>query len=592
MRELEYPFDEELIIKKKKTLKKALLAERSDFTSVKIAILGGSTTNDIRQILELFLLNNGIWPCFYESEYNRYYEDIVFENPALDEFSPDIIYIHTSNRNILERPSLKDSSFDIDTLLLNTVKKFKTIWDTAREKYHCTIIQNNFELPYFRLLGNRDASDVHGFTNFITRLNQKFYDYANLHEDFYIHDILTESSLYGLEEWANPYYWYMYKYALSVPAIPYTCYGLSNIIKSLYGKNKKAIALDFDNTLWSGVIGDLGADGIEIGMETAVGETYMEFQKYLQGLQSLGVLLTAASKNDKEVALSGLNRPDSVLKPEDFADMQINWERKDQNILKTAERLHLLPDSFVFADDNPAEREIVRKGLRGIAVPELTTPEEYIKMIDRNGYFEVTRLSEDDLKRKQMYAENIKREIEKSTYVDYGEYLKDLLMKAEIDSFVPKYLNRIAQLTNKSNQFNLTTKRYSLKEIEDATEDEKKLTLYGKLEDKFGDNGVVSVLIGTKKGTALHMDLWLMSCRVLKRDMEYAMMDTLVRKCKEQGIKTIIGYYYPTIKNEMVKDFYSKMGFRKIREDENHNTTWEFSLNDPYTEKCEVIKIA
>lgn len=592
MRELEYPFDEELIIKKKKTLKKALLAERSDFTSVKIAILGGSTTNDIRQILELFLLNNGIWPCFYESEYNRYYEDIVFENPALDEFSPDIIYIHTSNRNILERPSLKDSSFDIDTLLLNTVKKFKTIWDTAREKYHCTIIQNNFELPYFRLLGNRDASDVHGFTNFITRLNQKFYDYANLHEDFYIHDILTESSLYGLEEWANPYYWYMYKYALSVPAIPYTCYGLSNIIKSLYGKNKKAIALDFDNTLWSGVIGDLGADGIEIGMETAVGETYMEFQKYLQGLQSLGVLLTAASKNDKEVALSGLNRPDSVLKPEDFADMQINWERKDQNILKTAERLHLLPDSFVFADDNPAEREIVRKGLRGIAVPELTTPEEYIKMIDRNGYFEVTRLSEDDLKRKQMYAENIKREIEKSTYVDYGEYLKDLLMKAEIDSFVPKYLNRIAQLTNKSNQFNLTTKRYSLKKIEDATEDEKKLTLYGKLEDKFGDNGVVSVLIGTKKGTALHMDLWLMSCRVLKRDMEYAMMDTLVRKCKEQGIKTIIGYYYPTIKNEMVKDFYSKMGFRKIREDESHNTTWEFSLNDPYTEKCEVIKIA
>lgn len=592
MRELEYPFDGELIIKKKKTLKKALLAERSDFTSVKIAILGGSTTNDIRQILELFLLNNGIWPCFYESEYNRYYEDIVFENPALDEFSPDIIYIHTSNRNILERPSLKDSSFDIDTLLLNTVKKFKTIWDTAREKYHCTIIQNNFELPYFRLLGNRDASDVHGFTNFITRLNQKFYDYANLHEDFYIHDILTESSLYGLEEWANPYYWYMYKYALSVPAIPYTCYGLSNIIKSLYGKNKKAIALDFDNTLWSGVIGDLGADGIEIGMETAVGETYMEFQKYLQGLQSLGVLLTAASKNDKEVALSGLNRPDSVLKPEDFADMQINWERKDQNILKTAERLHLLPDSFVFADDNPAEREIVRKGLRGIAVPELTTPEEYIKMIDRNGYFEVTRLSEDDLKRKQMYAENIKREIEKSTYVDYGEYLKDLLMKAEIDSFVPKYLNRIAQLTNKSNQFNLTTKRYSLKKIEDATEDEKKLTLYGKLEDKFGDNGVVSVLIGTKKGTALHMDLWLMSCRVLKRDMEYAMMDTLVRKCKEQGIKTIIGYYYPTIKNEMVKDFYSKMGFRKIREDESHNTTWEFSLNDPYTEKCEVIKIA
>ena len=592
MRELEYPFDEELIIKKKNALKKALLAERSDFTPVKIAILGGSTTNDIRQILELFLLNNGIWPCFYESEYNRYYEDIVFENPALNEFSPDIIYIHTSNRNILERPSLKDSSFDIDTLLLNTVKKFKTIWDTAREKYHCTIIQNNFELPYFRLLGNRDASDVHGFTNFITRLNQKFYDYANLHEDFYIHDILTESSLYGLEEWANPYYWYMYKYALSVPAIPYTCYGLSNIIKSLYGKNKKAIALDFDNTLWSGVIGDLGADGIEIGMETAVGETYMEFQKYLQGLQSLGVLLTAASKNDKEVALSGLNRPDSVLKPEDFADMQINWERKDQNILKTAERLHLLPDSFVFADDNPAEREIVRKGLRGIAVPELTTPEEYIKMIDRNGYFEVTRLSEDDLKRKQMYAENIKREIEKSTYVDYGEYLKDLLMKAEIDSFVPKYLNRIAQLTNKSNQFNLTTKRYSLKEIEDATEDEKKLTLYGKLEDKFGDNGVVSVLIGTKKGTALHMDLWLMSCRVLKRDMEYAMMDTLVRKCKEQGIKTIIGYYYPTIKNEMVKDFYSKMGFRKIREDENHNTTWEFSLNDPYTEKCEVIKIA
>lgn len=589
MKELEYPFDADYLLKKKKMIRKELLNTDGPFINIKVAILGGSTTNDIRLLLELFLLNHGLRPSFYESEYNRYYEDLYFDNPELDEFNPDIIYIHTSNRNIKECPNVVDKKETIDEKLNNEYTKFESIWEKATQKYHCGIIQNNFELPYYRLLGNQDASDIHGFTNFITKLNQKFYDYANNHDNFFIHDILTESSLYGLEKWSDPYYWTMYKYSLCVPAIPYTAFGVANIIKSIYGKNKKALALDFDNTIWDGVIGDIGADNIGIGMETAVSETYTEFQKYIKQLKSIGIILTAASKNDEDIAITGLQRPDSILKPDDFTALEINWERKDQNIIKMAKQLNLLPESFVFVDDNPAERNLVREAISGISVPELQSPEYYIQALDRSGVFEMTKLSSDDLKRNQMYMENKKREEEKSIYKNYKDYLLALNMKAEIRGFVPEYMSRIAQLTNKSNQFNLTTKRYTLSEIEEAANADNIITLYGKLEDKFGDNGVVSIVIGERIKDELHIRLWLMSCRVLKRDMEFAMMDKLIRICIEQNIKTVYGYYYPTAKNKMVKDFYKEMGFTKQNEDLSGNTVWTYKVEQKYENKNKVI---
>ena len=592
MKELEYPFDPEWILKKKKALKRELLQNtQQTFLEKKIAILGGSTTRDIRDILELFLLNYGIRPCFYESEYNQYYADGMFPNPALEEFHPDILYIHTSNRNIEQYPSLEDDRTLVTQKLQAEYERFQALWEHLHAVYGCPVIQNNFEPPLYRLLGNRDASDHRGRWNYIQRLNQMFYEYADTHQDFYIHDICYEAADYGLERWSDPFYWNMYKYAMCVPAIPYTAFQLARIIKSIFGRNKKVLNLDLDNTLWGGVIGDDGPENIEIGQETSLGQTYAEFQDYLKQHKKLGVLLSVNSKNNEETARSGLERADSVLKREDFVAFRANWEPKSHNLYATAEELKLLPESFVFVDDNPAEREIVRQEVPGAAVPEITKVEEYIRVLDRSGFFEVTNFSEDDLKRNEMYLANEQRNRMQKNFSDYGDYLRSLEMKARIGAFDPAYFSRIAQLTNKSNQFNLTTHRYSQSEIEQIAADPQYLTLCGRLEDKFGDNGVVSIVIGRKEKDVLHIELWLMSCRVLKRGMEYAMMDTLVKQCRDYGIRQIYGYFYPTAKNAMVKDFYALQGFEKLEEDADGNAKWSFRIPEQYTLKNQVITV-
>ena len=592
MKELEYPFDPEWILKKKKALKRELLQNtQQTFPEKKIAILGGSTTRDIHDILELFLLNYGIRPCFYESEYNQYYADGMFPNPALEEFHPDILYIHTSNRNIEQYPSLEDDRTLVTQKLQAEYERFQALWEHLHAVYGCPVIQNNFEPPLYRLLGNRDASDHRGRWNYIQRLNQMFYEYADTHQDFYIHDICYEAADYGLERWSDPFYWNMYKYAMCVPAIPYTAFQLARIIKSIFGRNKKVLNLDLDNTLWGGVIGDDGPENIEIGQETSLGQTYAEFQDYLKQHKKLGVLLSVNSKNNEETALSGLERADSVLKREDFVAFRANWEPKSHNLYATAEELKLLPESFVFVDDNPAEREIVRQEVPGAAVPEITKVEEYIRVLDRSGFFEVTNFSEDDLKRNEMYLANEQRNRMQKNFSDYGDYLRSLEMKARIGAFDPAYFSRIAQLTNKSNQFNLTTHRYSQSEIEQIAADPQYLTLCGRLEDKFGDNGVVSIVIGRKEKDVLHIELWLMSCRVLKRGMEYAMMDTLVKQCRDYGIRQIYGYFYPTAKNAMVKDFYALQGFEKLEEDADGNAKWSFRIPEQYTLKNQVITV-
>lgn len=594
MKELNYPFDADLILKKKKSLKKILLENSSKYIEKKIAILGGQTTQNIKLMLELFLLNYGIKPIFYESEYNQYYEDGFFPNEELEAFNPDIIYVCTCIRNINEFPVLSDDENTVEEKKKATISKFYGLWDAISQRYHCPIIQNNFEYPFFRLMGNKDASDYHGRVNFVTSLNLAFYEYAQDHDNFYICDVNYISASYGLEKWAAPFYWHMYKYSVAVPAIPYLSFNVANIVKSIYGKNKKVLNLDLDNTLWGGVIGDDGADNIEIGQETSLAQTYSEFQQYIKLQKQLGVLLTVNSKNDESNALSGFERPDSVLNRDDFIKFKANWEPKSLNLSNTAAELNLLPESFVFVDDNPAEREIVSQQLNGVSVPEIDTVEHYIQIIDKSGFFEVTALSEDDLKRNEMYQENAKRQKLQSTFVNYEDYLNSLEMKGEIKSFSPLYMSRIAQLTNKSNQFNLTTRRYNQSDIESLSKDPKHITLYGKLGDKFGDNGVVSVVIGRIDGNdndELHMELWLMSCRVLKRDMEFAMMDELVEKAKNAGVKKIFGYYYPTAKNAMVKGFYGTQGFTKVSEDSEGNSVWEFDITDNYQKKQNVIKV-
>ena len=257
MKELEYPFDSSFLLQKRRKLKKALLADGSARMEKRIAVLGGSTTNDIVSMLELFLLNCGIQPVFYQSEYAQYWQDAMFDAPELTAFQPDLIFIHTTSRNITEAPlPLSASEQEVQDALERQYTHFTQMWEHLAATYHCPILQNNFELPATRLMGNRDGWDCHGMVWFISELNRKFGQYAAAHNDFYIHDIHYLAASYGLDAWHDNSYWYLYKYAMTLDAIPEFAYSLTRIIRSIYGKNKKVLALDLDNTLWGGVIGD------------------------------------------------------------------------------------------------------------------------------------------------------------------------------------------------------------------------------------------------------------------------------------------------------------------------------------------------
>ncbi len=601
MRELEYPFDAGYLLKKSKRIKRTLLEQTAadgtpvTFLKKRIAVLGGSTTHDIIRMLELFLLNYGIEPEFYESEYAQYWQDAMFDNEELVQFHPDLIYIHTTGRNITFFPDMEDSLQGIEDKLEAQMNHFRVMWEKLENTYHCPVIQNNFEFPFYRILGNRDGYDPHGKTAFIQRLNMEFARYAAQQEHFYIYDIQYESAAFGLDRWTDPSYWHMYKYAMSMQAIPDFAFHLSHIIKAVFGKNKKAFVLDLDNTLWGGIVGDDGPENLEIGQETSMGQVYQEFQGYLKEHKKIGVLLNVDSKNEEENALAGLKHPEGILKPEDFIVIKANWLPKSQNLTEIASELNIGRDALVFVDDNPAEREIIRQHVPETAVPEMTdgdqvNPDQFIRILDKNAYFEVVTLSEDDKHRNEMYKANAMRKEQEESFGNYSDFLKSLEMEAVIRGFEPVYYSRIAQLTNKSNQFNLTTKRMTQAEVEQMAQDPGYITLYGKLKDKFGDNGVVSLVIGKKNGDTLELILWLMSCRVLKRDMEQAMLDTLVWQSRESGIRKLHGYYYKTAKNAMVKDFYGAMGFQKLSEKDG-DSEWEYVIPEKYENKNLVIDV-
>ncbi len=589
MKELQYPLEAALVLQKKRALKKALL-EKPGLLEKKVAIVGGSTVGEVKNILELFLLEAGIKPSFYEGGYGLFYENVVFDDGSLAAFAPDILYIHTSNRNLQHWPEPGDTPAQAAEKEETEFGRFAAVWQAA-QAFGCPVVQNNFELPTWRNFGNMDAWDARGRTGYVRRLNQRMAAYAAAHPSLYIHDLEYLSSSFGLDAWCDSATWYAYKYCCAVACIPTLCHSLAQLMKSLFGIGKKAVAVDLDNTLWGGVIGEAGPEGVELGDESPAGMAFADFQHYLKTLAGRGVLLNVASKNEEAAALSGFARQDSPLKREDFLCFEANWGPKTESIARMAAALNILPESFVFVDDNPAERELVRRELPGVAVPELSEVESYIRSIDRAGYFEVTALSEDDQKRGEMYRQNAQRAGEMQSFGNYEDYLKSLSMTAEISPVNPERLERVTQLVNKTNQFNLTTRRYTAAEMEQCMNSSACISLAGRLVDRFGDNGITSVILASVQGDTAEIDLWVMSCRVFKRHFEYAMFDALVRAAQEKGVKTLTASWLQTPKNGLVRDFYETLGFAVTEEGETQRR-FSYTIPVAYTPKNQVIQIA
>ena len=559
---------------------------------IKIAILGGSTTKLIKENLEIFLKDKNLDPKFYESDYNQFYYEGIKPSKALKKFNPNFIYIHTSSLNIDEFPEVESEKKQSENLIENTFNKYKLIWTNLSKNFDCNIIQNNFEMLSLTSLGNLDSSKHYGKINFLTKLNLKFFEYSNKVNNLIIQDINLISAQYGLDKWHDDSFYFNYKYALNHEAIPTLTKNITKIVESHVGKSKKCLILDFDNTLWGGVIGEIGWKNIQIGNDNALGQVYLRFQKYVFELMSKGVILAGCTKNENDVALSGFKNNSNILKKKHFSIIKANWENKAKNIMEISKELNIGLDSMVFIDDSKFERELVKKKLPMVEVPDVgEDPEKYIFYLDREKYFENSKLSNEDLQRTSFYKTNIEREKDQNNFKDYNKYLKSLKMKSDLKSLKNENIDRIHQLINKTNQFNLTTKRMNINETKNIIDNSKFLTIVGNLNDKFGENGIVTILIVKIKKNRVEIIQWLMSCRVFNRGLEFAIFDQLIFWCKNRSILTIQGLYIPTKKNLIVKNFYKDLSFKKINKNIK-NTMWEFKIPKRYVKKNNNIKVS
>jgi FkbH-like protein len=588
MRIQDLPVDH--LLRKHKQLRRELAPQAR--MPLRIAVLGGVTTHEVVNLLELLLMDAGFQPVLLQSEYDQYYHDAVLEPGSIKDFQPDIVYLHTHWRNIENSPAPGCTESDFQAKLGAEVRRFQTIWQSLHDTVGCQIIQNNFEHPPLPLLGSLDSVSPGGQTRFVYELNVEFSKAAQLNRRMVIQDLNALAAQVGQAEWHDWRRWFSYKIPTTPKGSLEIAKSLAAMIGVLRGRAKKCLVLDLDNTLWGGVIGDDGADRIQIGKETAVAEAYTAFQTYCLGLRERGIVLAVCSKNDVAVAKSGFLHPDSILRLEHFAAFKANWEPKHENIQAIAEELSLGLDSFVFVDDNPAERAIVAAQLPMVAVPDVgNDPALFPAILQASRCFEMVAMSKEDLERAESYRANTQRAEVASQFTNYAEYLDSLQMTAEIDAFQPVYLDRITQLINKTNQFNLTTRRYTSAEIENIAVSPNYIALYGRLDDRFGDNGLISVIISHLQQSNLYIDLWIMSCRVLKRDMELSMLDALVARAALAGVERIVGYYNRTAKNALVEDHYRKLGFapEKVAED-GSSSVWSLAVA-PYSSQNRHIQI-
>jgi FkbH-like protein len=366
---------------------------------------------------------------------------------------------------------------------------------------------------------------------------------------------------------------------MAMEVMPLLAHQLAAVLGALWGLSHKVLVLDLDNTLWGGVIGDEGVEGIQVGSGSARAEAHADLQRYAAALRQRGILLAVASKNDEENARAGFDHDESVLRLEDFSAFQANWEEKPANLSRIASELNVGIDSLVFVDDNPAEQDYVRAQLPALSVPYIGDDiSDFVPYLDRACLFETVSLTGDDLKRSGQYQDERQRMQHQARFKNHGEYLASLAMRADILPFDKKSLSRITQLINKTNQFNLTTRRCSETEVSAMMADENRICLYARLQDKFGDNGLVAVLSGVIRENNLHVDLWLMSCRVLQRGLEYAMFEVLCGQALQKQVKQITAYYKPTPKNKLVAHLYASLGFHEL-EKEADQQVWQMALD-------------
>lgn len=546
---------------------------------IRVALLSDSAPQYLTPILKTLLYRNGIQAEVYEAEFDTIELEILNADSGLYQFNPD--FIITVNSVFALRS--KYYSFQGDKALFANehAEKFNSLWESIQSKTKAFILQTNFVLPYERPFGNYDFKTGRSFYHAVMMLNLKMAERASSFRQVFITDQDLVAAYYGRKNWLDEKMWGICKSYCAFEYLPFAIQNIVDTVCSLIGAGIKCVVLDLDNTLWGGEIGDAGIEGIRLG-HFEEGEAYQVFQHFLLELKKRGILLAVTSKNDPENALLPFQKhPEMVLKEDDITVFIANWVSKAENIKAVREILNIGYDSMIFLDDSPFERKLVRELLPDVIVPELPDdPALYVKTLSELNLFETTTFSEIDACRSDMYRESAQRQLAQKNFANPEDYLKFLEMKITLKRFDAFHLPRIAQLLQRSNQFNLLTRRFTEANCEEFLGDEKNFyPLYCKLKDKYGDNGLISVAILQFDNSTTRVEEWVMSCRVLGRGVEQAMMNKVFDLAKQKGTRAVVGRYSPTAKNAMVRNFYAQFGFEKIFEDENGSTVWELEVH-------------
>ncbi len=550
--------------------------------TIKIAILSSFTTKGIQEVLNVKCCSLGVLPEFYEAPYNQYAQEILNNQSRLYKFEPDVAVLFIDSMTLLGDSFFFPYRLSDEGRKKMLVEKCNEIIDlvkTLSQNISGKIILHNFEVPTYSPMGMLENKENFGFIEMMRKLNSRLEGNFKNNSQVFIFDYDSFCSKHGKKQLIDKKMYYLADMKIDLNLIPDLCEDYMGLVKPISSLIKKCIVLDLDNTLWGGIVGEDGLEGIKLG-PTPEGRPFLEFQKYILSLFERGVILAVNSRNNPDDALKVLREhPYMILKEKHFASMKINWNDKITNMKDIAKEINIGLDSMVFLDDDKANREMVKKAIPEVHVVDMPDdPSLFVQTIMNLNEFNVLQITEEDKKKGEMYAAQRKRQELQSSSADISEFLRELNIKVAVARASSFTIPRISQLTQKTNQFNMTTRRYLEEDIEKFSKSDRHLVLSIKVEDKFGDNGIAGAVIIEKCANNWRIDTFLLSCRVLGREIEKAILAFVVEKMKKEGCQKLIGEFIQTKKNESARDFYQSNNFKLVSSSSGIQI-WEFDLN-------------
>lgn len=547
----------------------------------RIAVLGTCNIQYIARILRCLLFKDGMETVIYEGEYDGIKMDVLDYTSKFYEFKPEIVVLFPDYRDVKDFPALFSTSETISEYILANFKEVQNIWSHIHEKLpNAQIVSANYVIPIERSLGNLEINYRFSRQLILQELNLMM---SKEHPDYVtLIDLEYQASLTGKLKWFDESGYMLNKSPFTLVETGRVAELFVKVIEAFWGRIRKCLVVDLDNTLWGGIVSEEGSLGVNVDPNDPVGEAYLSFQRYLKFLNERGIILAVCSKNDIEIAKEPfIINENMILRLKDFASFYANWQDKAENVRKIAKEINIGLESIVFFDDNPAEQEIIRMQLPEVLVINVPKePAEYVRALELSNAFVWTALTREDLNRAETYEANVRRRELQETTNSYEDYLIQLGMKGKVCRPTDHEILRFAQLVNKSNQFNLRTVRYTEADISAFSKQEDIALLEAMLTDKFSDYGIVSCVILKRMEQECFIDTWVMSCRVLKRGLEYMVFQKIYETAVDWGCTSITGEYIPTVKNGMVHSLLPDIGFNKTAVEKDGREKYSYQTKD------------